>query len=106
MIIDAKTIIITLLMVAIAGYFGLKFIRAFALQIARENHGAILAMDAEEEEQRRKRERAADAAEASAYAKVKPILTMPAPPPPPPAVAVVTTTTLKTNDAETTSNIV
>ena len=78
MIIDAKTIILTLLLVAIATYLGLKFVRAFALQIARENHDAILAMDNAEEAQRLKREKAAEAAEASAYAKVQPILTTPA----------------------------
>jgi hypothetical protein len=63
------------LLVALATYLGLKLIRAFALQIARENHDAIVAMDQAEEELRLKKERAADAAAASAFAKVKPILT-------------------------------
>lgn len=75
MIIDAKTVIFTLLVISAGCIFGLKFIRAFALQIARENHDAIRAMEAEDEEQRLKRERAADAAANSAFAKVKPILT-------------------------------
>ena len=80
MIIDAKAIILTLFLVLIACYLGLKFVRAFALQIARENHDAILAMDHAEETQRLKKERAAEAAEASAFAKVQPILTTPAAP--------------------------
>jgi len=75
MIIDAKSIILTLLLVCLACYGGLKFVRQFALQIAQENHDAIKAMDAEEDEQRQKKERAADAAADLAFAKVKPILT-------------------------------
>lgn len=75
MIIDAKTVILTLLIVGVAVVFGLRFVRAFALQIAQENHDAIALMDQASEERRRKRERAADAAAASAFAKVKPILT-------------------------------
>jgi hypothetical protein len=75
MIIDAKTVIFTLFLVLISGYFGLHFIRKFALQIAEENHNAIRDMDAAEDEARQKRERQADAAAASAYAKVQPILT-------------------------------
>jgi hypothetical protein len=74
MIIDAKSIIITLLVVATAGVYGLKFIRKFALQIAQENHDAVVAMEQEEEHQRLKKERAADAAAAVAFAKVEPIL--------------------------------
>lgn len=76
MIIDAKTIILTLILVSIAFYFGLKFIRAFALSIAQQQHDANVAMDQEEQEQRVKREKQADAAAASAYAKVEPLLTM------------------------------
>lgn len=75
MIIDAKSIILTLLIVTLGCYGGLKFVRKFALQIAQENHDAIKAMDAEQDEQRQKKERAANAAEESAFAKVKPILT-------------------------------
>ena len=78
MIIDAKAILLTLFVVTIGCYFGLKFVRAFALRIARENHDAIAAMDQADEEKRRKQERAAEAAEESAYAKVQPILTTPA----------------------------
>jgi hypothetical protein len=74
MIIDAKSIIITLLVIAAAGVYGLKFIRQFALQIAQENHDAVVAMEQEEEQQRLKKERAADAAAAAAFAKVEPIL--------------------------------
>jgi len=79
MIIDSKTIVITLIVVMAACIFGLKLIRQFALQIAQENHDAVTAMDQAEEDKRLKRERAADAAAASAFAKVQPILTNPAP---------------------------
>ena len=76
MIIDAKTIGLTLVIVTIAFYGGLKFVRAFALTIAQENHDANLAIDQAEQEQRAKREKQADAAAASAYAKVEPLLTV------------------------------
>lgn len=76
-----------------SGYLGLKFVRAFALQIARENHDAIAAMDQADEELRIKRERAADAAAASAFAKVKPILT-----------TTTTTNTTTTATASTTAS--
>lgn len=75
MIINAPTIAITLVIVAIGLYLGLQFIRNFALQIAQENHDAILAMDQADEEKRLKKERAADAAAASAFANVEPLLT-------------------------------
>jgi hypothetical protein len=75
MIIDAKSIVLTLIVVTLACYGGLQFVRQFALQIAQENHDAIRAMDAAEDDARVKRERAADAASESAFAKVKPILT-------------------------------
>lgn len=74
MIIDAKSIILTLIVVCLACYGGLKFVRKFALQIAQENHEAIRAMD-EEAEQRQKKEKAAEDATDSAFAKVKPLLT-------------------------------
>lgn len=74
MIIEAKSIMITLMIVLAAGVYGLKFIRQFALQIAQENHDAVVAMDQEEEQQRLKKEKAADAAAAAAFAKVEPIL--------------------------------
>ena len=77
MIIDAKSIILTLLIVSVAFVWGLKFIRKFALQIARENHAAIAAMDQQEEEQRLRAEKQADAAAATAFAKVEPMLTIP-----------------------------
>ena len=70
MIIDAKSIILTLIVVAVAFIWGIKFIRKFALQIAQENHAAVAAMDQEDEQDRRKKERAADAAASAAFAKV------------------------------------
>lgn len=75
MYINAPTIIFTLIVVSVGCYGGLKFIRKFALQIARENHDAILAMDQADEEKRLKRERDADTAAATAYANVEPLLT-------------------------------
>ena len=75
MIINAPTIIVTLIIVAVGVYTGLQFIRKFALQIAQENHDAILAMDQADEEKRLKKERAADQAPASAFANVEPLLT-------------------------------
>ena len=79
MIIDAKSILITLVVVALAFIYGLKFIRQFALQIAQENHDAVVAMEQEEEAQRLKKERVADAAASAAFAKVEPILKVTAP---------------------------
>ena len=78
MIINAKTIILSLLGIAVFMYVGLQLIRQFALQIAQENHDAVLAMDARTEESRRRKERAADQAAQQAFAKVQPILTSPA----------------------------
>jgi len=75
MIINATTVVLTLIVVTVAFAAGLRLVRAFALQIAQENHDVLSAMDQAEEEQRQKRERAADAAAATAFAKVKPILT-------------------------------
>jgi len=57
MIINAKTIIVTLTLIALASYFGLRAIRAFALSIAQENHDAVAAMDAKEELDRVKKMR-------------------------------------------------
>ena len=71
MIIDAKSIIITLVLVVVAFWWGLKFIRQFALQIAQENHDAVAAMDQKEEQDRLKKERAADAAATAAFSKVE-----------------------------------
>jgi hypothetical protein len=75
MIINAPTIIITLIIVSVGCYGGLKFVRKFALSIAQENHDAILAMDQADEEKRLKRERDADTAAATAFANVEPLLT-------------------------------
>jgi hypothetical protein len=77
MIIDKKTIVITLVVVLIAFKWGIQIIRKFALQIAQENHDAVAAMDEKEEKQRLKKERAADTAASVAFAKVEPILTVP-----------------------------
>lgn len=78
MIINASTIILSLLGIGVFLYVGLQFIRQFALQIAQENHDALMAMDASAEEGRRRKERAADQAAQAAFAKVQPILTNPA----------------------------
>jgi len=75
MIINASTVVLTLVVVALASFFGLKLVRNFALQIAQENHDAVSAMDQAAEQKRVKQERAADEAAATAFAKVKPILT-------------------------------
>ena len=77
MIIDAKAIIITLVIIVVAFFAGLRMVRAFALSIAQENHDANKALDVAEEEKRLKLERNADAAAASAFAKVEPLLTVP-----------------------------
>ena len=74
MIIDAKTVIITFLIIGVASYLGLGAIRSFALSIAQENHDANLAMDMTEEARRAKRERDADEAATAAFAKVEPLL--------------------------------
>lgn len=70
MIINTVTVVVTLVIISIAAYFGLFFLRKFALEIAQENNSAIRSMDAEEEEGRLKKEKMADAAAASAYEKV------------------------------------
>lgn len=75
MIIDAPTIFVTLVIICVGTYVGLQFIRKFALQIAQENHDAILAMDQADEEKRLKKEKMADQAAASAFANVEPLLT-------------------------------
>lgn len=77
MIIDGKTVAFTLILIVVALYWGLGFIRKFALQIAQENHDAVVAMDQEEEQKRLKKERNADAAAAAAFAKVEPMLKVP-----------------------------
>jgi hypothetical protein len=78
MIINASTVLLTLVLMTVFLYGGLYFIRQFALQIAQENNQAVAAMDTQAEGERRRKERAADAAAASAFAKVQPILTTPA----------------------------
>ena len=79
MIIDAKTVIITLLIIIVAFFIGLRMVRAFALSIAQENYDANAALDEAAEEKRMKLERNADAAAASAFAKVEPLLKIPIP---------------------------
>mmetsp|Transcript_26028 Transcript_26028/g.54941 ORF Transcript_26028/g.54941 Transcript_26028/m.54941 type:complete len:142 (+) Transcript_26028:317-742(+) len=74
MIIDAKTVALTFVVIGIIGYFGLGAMRSFALSIAQENHDANLAMDMTEEARRAKRQRDADAAATAAFAKVEPLL--------------------------------
>jgi len=81
MLINAKTIVITLIIVVAGFLWGIKFIRKFALQIAQENHDAIAAMDQAEEQERLKKERAADAAASAAFAKVENTLPKVAPAP-------------------------
>mmetsp|Transcript_47299 Transcript_47299/g.54626 ORF Transcript_47299/g.54626 Transcript_47299/m.54626 type:complete len:139 (-) Transcript_47299:128-544(-) len=80
MIIDGKSIVFTLIIVLAAFFYGLKFIRRFALQIAQENHECVTAMDQQEEQQRLKKERAADQAADAAFAQVEPILKVEIPP--------------------------
>ena len=75
MYINAFSIAVTMIIVAIGLYLGLSFVRKFALQIAQENHDAILAMDQSDEEKRLRKERQADIAAATAYAQVEPLLT-------------------------------
>ena len=71
MIINAQSIILTLFIVSLGCYGGLYFIRQFALQIAKENHDAIIQMDAEENVKlHRKLGNDADRATIDAYAKV------------------------------------
>lgn len=71
MIINAQSIVLTLFVVILGCYGGLYFIRQFALQIAKENHDAILQMDAEENiKLHRKLGNDADRATIDAYAKV------------------------------------
>ena len=71
MIINAQSIILTLFIVSLGCYGGLYFIRQFALQIAKENHDAIVQMDAEENVKlHRKLGNDADRATIDAYAKV------------------------------------
>ena len=75
MIIDAKTILLTLLGMAVFLYGGLHLIRQFALQIAQENHDALQEMDQKADAEKRRKERAADEAAKAAFARVEPILT-------------------------------
>lgn len=74
MIIDAKTIFITLIIIGFAGYIGLRMIRAFALTIAQENHAANVALDNADEVQRIRRLREADEMVANAFSNVEPLV--------------------------------
>ena len=74
MIINATTVTIGIIIIAVAFYAGLNVIRHFALTIAQENHDANLEEDQREEMKRMKRERDADAAATAAFAKVEPML--------------------------------
>jgi hypothetical protein len=71
MYINAHTVVITLILITIGCYGGLQLVRKFALQIAQENHDAIVAMDAADNEKHKRRVYAADQAAAAAYAKVQ-----------------------------------
>ena len=77
MIIDAKMIIFTLIIIVVGFFAGLRMVRAFALSIAQENYDANKAIDQAEEEKKLKLERNADTAAASAFAKVEPLLMVP-----------------------------
>mmetsp|Transcript_33536 Transcript_33536/g.79066 ORF Transcript_33536/g.79066 Transcript_33536/m.79066 type:complete len:103 (+) Transcript_33536:214-522(+) len=74
MIIDAKTVLFTLIIVAVAFVYALKLVRRFALEIAQENHDAVTAMDQEEEKRRLKKEKTANEAADAAFTKVEPML--------------------------------
>ena len=74
MIIDTKTIIITFILIFIAGNIGLRLIRSFALTIAQENHAANVALDSADEMQRLKRMREADEMVANAFSNVEPLV--------------------------------
>jgi hypothetical protein len=75
MIIDAKTVTLTLIVVSIAFYGGVRLVRAFALSIAQENHDANRAIDQAEQKQQAKRAKMADAAAAaSGFTKVEPMV--------------------------------
>mmetsp|Transcript_15264 Transcript_15264/g.28737 ORF Transcript_15264/g.28737 Transcript_15264/m.28737 type:complete len:106 (-) Transcript_15264:118-435(-) len=74
MIINAKTVILTLILIAIVSYVGLRFIRQFALSIALENHEANQELDAKEDRERKKRIALADKAASDAFQKVEPLI--------------------------------
>jgi len=74
MIINASTIIVTVIVVSAIGFGGLQLIRQFALQIAVENFEANQAMDEKEEKSRKKKIALADAAASSAFQKVEPLI--------------------------------
>ncbi len=74
MIIDTKTVIFTLIIIAIVANIGLRLVRQFALEIAQENHQSNAAFDAEAQALQTKREMEADAAAVQAFAKVEPLL--------------------------------
>jgi hypothetical protein len=74
MIINAPTILFTLVIIGVGGYAGLKLIRQFALSIALENHEANVAQDTQEEKSRQKKMEMVDAAANAAFMKVQPLL--------------------------------
>ena len=74
MIINAKTFILTTILILIVAYFGLHFIRQFALSIALENHEANQALDTKEEIRRKKKIELADKAASDAFRKVEPLI--------------------------------
>ena len=74
MIINAKTVILSLIVISIVGYFALQMIRQFALSIALENHQANEAMDSKEEAERKKKIALADIRASDAFKKVEPLI--------------------------------
>lgn len=74
MIINAKTFILTLLVILVVGYLGLQLIRQFALSIALENHESNQANDMKEDQQRKKKIALADQAATDAFKKVEPLI--------------------------------
>ena len=63
-----------MVIIGVAGFFGLNLIRQFALSIALENHEANIAQDTQEQKKRLKMMEVADAAANAAFQKVQPLL--------------------------------
>jgi hypothetical protein len=74
MLINAKTVILTLILVAVVGYVALQMVRQFALSIALENHDANEALDSKEQKERKKKMAFADEAASAAFRKVEPLI--------------------------------
>ena len=74
MIINSMTMVLTLVLVLLLGFVGLRLIRQFAYSIALENHEANQEMDAKEDKVRRKKIELADQAASDAFQKVEPLI--------------------------------